>query len=138
MKKVLCIVVGIAFVMSSCSKNNCRTDVAGLSGAYKIISVKYKPNGSSQEIDYIDTYFPQACLKDNLYTLNADNTYTVIDAGVSCGTNPYIGDWDVNGNTLFLDADDYSITSFNCETLVITEADYGTQGGILTITLDRQ
>lgn len=139
MKKALWALVPAILLLAGCKKDSCKTDAATLAGSYKVASVKYKINSSLPEADYTDEFFSEACEKDNVLTLNADGTYTITDAGVVCSpVRNESGSWSVSGSTINVLDEDYTISSFNCDDLVLTYSSYFTEGDLITVTFSRQ
>lgn len=139
MKKAMLSLLPVLLLLGACKKDSCKTDAASLAGAYKVSAVKYKINSSLPEADYTDEFFSEPCEKDDVLTLNANGTYTVTDAGVVC--SPAGGDsgsWSVSGNTINVLDEDYNISSFNCNDLVLTYSNFFTEGDLITITLRQQ
>jgi len=147
MKKL--IVFPIVFMaIFSCKKDkndntndnpSCATNVASISGSYKIMAYTYKASASSPEIDYYTTLFPDACDRDNVLSFNANGTYQLVDAGIVCSpSGDDNGTWSLSGNTMTVDGDGTAIESFDCKTLVLANMDTQTPGDKLKITLTRQ
>ncbi len=138
-KQIIAVFAGV-LLFASCKKNDkCNTDVASVSGTYKVASAKYKEPSSGVEVDAIGILFGEACEKDDLTVLNSNGTYQNTDAGVVCDpSNTYSGDWSLSGNTLILDGDSYTIESFNCTTLSVSATGYFTTGDKMTINLQKQ
>ena len=140
MKKI--IVVALAFTLFvSCDKDDdtCNQDMAGIAGSYRVTAVTYKQTSSSAETDYYNFFFPDACDRDDILTLNANGTYTLTDAGVVCSpSNTDTGTWSQTGNTIIVDGEAGTILSFNCDALVFGENDVIIAGDQLKLTLTRQ
>src|SRR5260221_2172055 len=136
----------VLLVFYSCKKDkdtttntSCFTDIASISGLYKITGYTYKETPSSAEEDYYSTLFPDACDRDNILTLNANGTYQLTDAGIVCSQpGNDNGTWTLSGNTLAKDGDPTTIESFNCKTLVLVNSDTQTPADKLKIKLTRQ
>ncbi len=94
-----------------------------LVGTYKPVKVV-----SMQNAD-ITSEWLQNCEKDNLFKLNADLTYVVVDGGVQCATSRFTsGDWSLtNSTTIVLDNEVGNIKRFNGINLDITSYFTGTQ-----------
>ncbi|HET9824000.1 MAG TPA: lipocalin family protein [Chitinophagaceae bacterium] len=143
MKKLLLFPL-MLMVVCSCKKNkdnnpSCTTNVTSISGSYKITAYTYKASASAQEIDYYTTLFPDACDRDNVLSFNANGTYQLIDAGIVCSpSGDDNGTWSLSGNTITVDGDAAAIESFDCKTLVLSNADIVISGDKLKITLTRQ
>ena len=60
----------------------------------------------------------------------------ITDAGMICAPpRTENGTWSLSGNNITLDGDPIVIESFNCQTLVISFADFMTTGDKMKITL---
>src|SRR3954454_6692492 len=106
MKKLLSLIIAIAIF--SCSKNDDDNNssaitMENLAGNYKVTSAKV--NG----IDVLNTYLP-SCQQDDIYTLNADNTYTITDAGTTCTpSSDTTGTWSLSGNVITIGNKQFTI-----------------------------
>ncbi len=130
------------FAGSGCSKddkNNCAVTVANIAGTYKIQKVMYKLNASTAEVDYTSTVF-EACDLDDLLILNSNGVYQYQPAGVEC-TPPNSGDtdtWSLSGNTITIEGEAGTVSSFDCSSLVVVFSDYDVAGDKATFTLKKQ
>ena len=139
MKKLLVVALTFSLFVSCDKDDDCNQDQAGISGNYRITAVTYKQTSSSPEVDYYSTFFPDACDRDDVITLNANGTYTVTDAGVQCvPPNTDSGTWSTNGTTITIDGETGNIVSFNCDALVFGQGDIFIAGDQLKPTLTRQ
>ena len=138
MKKTTVFILSIAFLFS-CNKDpkeECTTNITSLSTTYRITAYTYKPTPTSPEQDYFAILFPDACDRDNNLTLSTNGTYVITDAGMVCAPpRTEDGVWSLSGNNMTLDGDPTVIESFNCQTLVISFADFMTAGDKMKITL---
>jgi len=131
-------------VIFSCKKNkdnnsSCTTDVASISGSYKITAYTYQASPSSPEVDHYTTLFPDACDRDNVLVFSTNGTYQLVDAGVVCSpSGDDNGTWSLSGNTMTVNGDQTTIESFDCKTLLLVNLDTQTSGDKLKITLTRQ
>ena len=136
MKKILLIASISIFAFSSCDKDDdddCQTNVANLSGTYKLTALKYKPSGMA-EIDLYATL--DACEKDDLTILNSNGTYSYQDAGTVCVPDgSYAGTWSLSGNTITVDGDQGTISSFDCNIVTFYQESGGDR---ITFTYDKQ
>ncbi len=103
-----------------------------LVGTYKPVKVV-----SMQNAD-ITSEWLQNCEKDNLFKLNADLSYVVVDGGVQCATSRFTsGEWSLtNSTTIVLDDEVGTIKRFNGINLDITSFYTGTQ--MVTIQFVKQ
>ena len=142
MKKAILVISSAMLIFSSCKKSDsasCNTDVASISGSYKITGAKYKSSSSSPEIDYLSLLFSDDCERDNVTTLKSDGTYITVDAGLVCSpSSGSSGTWSLSGNTITIDSDASTVESFNCTNLVVSNTDINTSGDKLTLTLTKQ
>jgi len=144
MKKLIVLTFTMA-VIFSCKKekdmpaNKCTTDVASISKSYRLTAYTYKQTPSSQEVDYYNTIFPDACDRDNVLKFNANGTYELIDAGLVCSpSGSDNGQWSLIGNTIQIDGEPLTIESFDCNKLVISSSNVMVAGDKLKITLIQQ
>lgn len=130
-------------MLFSCKKDkdpepDCSITIQNLSGSYKLTALKYKPNATAPEIDYLA--FMDACEKDDVVVLKTNGTYDYNDAGTVCtpsGTNN--GTWSVNGNTINSDGTiNGTIASYNCKTLIYFAENINTAGDKFTFTMVKQ
>ena len=144
MKKLIVLTFAMA-VIFSCNKekdkpaNKCTTDVPSISKSYRLTAYTYKQTPSSQEMDYYNTLFPDACDRDNVIKFNANGTYELIDAGLVCSpSGSDAGQWSLSGNTMQIDGEQMTIESFDCNKLVISSSNVMVAGDKLKITLIQQ
>ena len=141
MKKIMLSICVIG-LLASCKKDDdddrvCDFSQSNFVGTYKVTSVAYKADSSTPEEDEFSTW--DACEKDDLIIFNSNNTITYQDVGTICTPNGNdVGIWSyVNSNTVNINGDITTVTSFNCDGGIFTIA--GTDPGEYTrITLDRQ
>jgi hypothetical protein len=140
--KTILLLAFFSLVFISCRKDpppaTCTTNVASLSGTYKLTSLKYKATASSTEQDYL--VLMDACERDDLVTLNSNGTYTYTDAGTVCSPNGSDnGTWSLSGNTINSDGVvDGTIQNFDCATLVFYAEGIYIPGDRLTFTMTKQ
>ena len=140
MKKLLLITLVATVVFSSCKKSSnssCTLSASSIVGTYKITSVMLSTQGESFEVFNDDTYF-EPCERDDIYTLNANGTYTISDGVNTCNpTGNYSGTWSLNGNTLTMDGTEVNtITDFKCT--YFTSSSESMPGEIYLTTMTRQ
>jgi hypothetical protein len=117
MKKLLSLIIAIAIF--SCSKNDDDNNssaitMENLAGNYKVTSAKV--NG----IDVLNTYLPR-CQQDDTYTLNADSTYTITDAGTTCTpSSDTTGTWSLSGNVITIGNQQFTIVGFDGSSIAAT------------------
>lgn len=129
----------MAFAFVSCKKDKdpvCELNQANLVGSYKITGLKYKADAATAEVDeYIDW---DACEKDDITVLNADNTATFTDAGTVCSPNgSSTGTWGFASNVFLLNGRTGSVSNFSCTGMTVILNGPGA-GEITTITLVKQ
>ena len=142
MKKTTVFTLSIVLLFS-CTKDKkieeCTTNVTSLSTTYRMTAYTYKETPTSPEQDYYLTLFPDACDRDNTLTLSTNGTYLVTDAGTVCSpSGSGTGVWTFTGNNMTIDGDPTVIESFNCQTLVLSFADFMTTGDKMNLTLVKQ
>lgn len=145
MKKLLLAALIPFLALASCKKDNnnrenCPVTTTSLSGTYKLTAWTYKPSADAADMDWYASSL-EACKKDDLYTINADGTFSVTDAGTVCspsGSYPN-GTWTLQFNRLNLDGY-YSgnVESFDCKTLVISDTSALNTGDKITSTFVKQ
>jgi hypothetical protein len=132
----------VILAVGSCKKsdsNSCQTDVASISGSYKLTSYYYRTSPSSQEVDYTNIILPDACEKDNLLVFNSNGNYQLVDAGVVCSPSSNdSGIWSLSGSTMYIDADPYNVESFDCKTLSVSLSNVNQNGDRLRLVLTKQ
>ena len=135
MKKLLLILLIAPLTFISCDKDDdCETTSAQVAGTYRLTSAKYKQTPTSGEVDLL--VLLDNCEKDDQQVLNANGTYQYVDAGTICSPNgSYSGNWSLNGNTLIIDGETSTVTSFDCKTLVFTVSGYNVAGDVATFTM---
>ena len=142
--KISTIILLITFSFFSCKKNEgknstCTSDVASISGSYKITAYTYKASATSPEVDYYNILFPDACDRDNVLRFDANGTYELIDAGMVCSPpGDDNGTWTASGNTMTVDGEALAIQSFDCKTLILSKNNVQTSGDELKIMLTKQ
>lgn len=141
MKKFIFFVVVICSGLS-CKKNTdqtCNLDTASVAGSYKVTAVRYKATATSPETDYYSQFFPDACERDDIITLNTNGSATFTDAGVKCSPpGDDVSTWSLSGNTITIDGGPANVDSFNCSSITVSEADVFTAGDKLILVLTRQ
>lgn len=144
MKKIIFLSILTVLFFTACKKDNdtpsCTTNAASIAGAYKITAATYKATATSTEIDYFNTLFPNACERDDVFTLQTNGTYQLKDAGTVCSpSGDDNGTWSfVSANSMIIDGDAIILESFDCKTLVLVNTDTQVSGDRLKLTLTRQ
>ena len=139
MKKLLVVAFALTLFVSCDKDEDCNQDMAGIAGSYRVTAVTYKQTSSSSEVDYYNLFFPNACDRDDIITLNANGTYVLTDGGVQCSPpNTDAGTWTQSGNTITIDGEAGTIMSFNCDAMVFGQNDIIVVGDQLKLTLTRQ
>lgn len=140
MKKAI-LALSMLVVFASCKKDKNDDPVTptkeNLTGSYKITAATLTAGGQTADIFNDNTFF-EACDRDDVYKLNADLSYDIVDAGVVCNPdNNYTGgSWSLVSTTqIDIDGDVYTIKSWNGKTLVAEFSDSGFTG---TVTYVKQ
>ena len=142
MKRAIVIFISL-LTFFSCKKEkddskSCTTDVASISGSYKITSMLYKESPSGTETE-VFAFFTEPCERDNILTLKTDGTYHNEDAGTKCDPPAdEDGTWTLSGTTISVDGDPATIESFDCKKLIVLYSDYATTGDQVKLILTRQ
>ena len=111
-KYLLVFVSVLVLLASSCKKENSGLTVKELVGTYQFSRITYQA-GSVAEEDVTSSYLND-CAQDDQLVLSASRSYTVVDAGASCGTGNVVGEWAlIGGNMLKLGGDYYTIRKFD-------------------------
>jgi hypothetical protein len=132
MKKLFLGAMALSLLAVSCKKDDTPANVTptkeNLTGSYKLTAMTVQGNNVFDNAnDNMNIY--ESCQRDDIYKLNADMTYQVVDAGTVCNPDgSYDGtDWELLANNqISLDGNTLTITSFDGKTLKVT----GSQAGI--------
>ncbi len=102
--------------------------VANLAGSYKIAKLAVINFGAETDI----TGFSPACFRDDVYKLNSNMSYEVVDAGEKCNPPGNVaGTWSLSNNTtITLDGNSGTIRKYDGKTLEITGTFNGASGVI--------
>lgn len=133
----------VLMVIFSCKSDPpeppCTTTATSVSGSYKITAYRYKATPASTEVDYFAIIMPDACERDDIYTFNANGTYSRTDGGAVCiPSGNGLGTWALSGNIMTVDGDQTIVESFDCKTLILVNTDTHIAGDILKFTLAKQ
>ena len=118
----------VLFVGAGCKKDKddatCDLSSASIVGSYKLTAATMQSGTSSPEVSVLNTFY-QPCEIDDVYTLNANNTFAYMDQGTVCDpSGSYTGTWSLSGNNLFvIDSGDTTalpISSFSCNNFVVS------------------
>ena len=128
---------------SGSSNNTCSLSSSAIVGTYKIIAATYQATATSAPTNDYATW--DACEKDDLITINSNNTYQFSDGALVCNpSGAETGTWFLNGSVLVINTNgstnSYSqtITEFNCTTFKLTNIYDATTGENEVLTLQRQ
>ena len=140
MKKLIFGLLSLTLLATACKKDKDAPAITkeNLAGNYKIMSIKASLNGSTPE----DVDTRDACEKDDIIELKADNSYGYHDEGTVCDpAGDFQGTWSLNNNIVTSDDGEVSgtVTSFDGTNLELTIT--STEGGMtvkLITTLKRQ
>jgi len=120
--KLLVLAVLIVTSFSACVKstNTLSYTKDNLVGTYTIVSIKSKAsNGPEQDVT---TSILSPCQLDDQTILRNDYTSIYVDAGVKCTTDGgYSDTWELDGNVLSVDGNDFVIISLTKTTLVLQQ-----------------
>jgi len=123
MKKLLFGLFALTLLATSCKKDKDAPAMTkeNIAGTYKMTAEVYKmPAGQGPDEELFSTYEP--CFKDNLYKLNLDEVFQVVDAGQVCDpANDLQSTWHVDGNHLIVDDYVYTISKFDGSVLELTD-----------------
>ena len=128
MKKLLFGLLALTLLATACKKDKDAPAITkeNIAGTYKLMSIKATLNGSP-EMDADDR---DDCEKDDLYKINADNSFNYVDAGSVCDpAGSFDATYVLNGSEIsseqFADLNG-TISKFDGSTLEITLS--GTEG----------
>ena len=130
MKKLVFGLLSLTLLATACKKDKDAVPVTkeNITGTYKLISIKVSLNGSP-ELDADDR---EDCEKDDLYKLNADNSFNYVDAGTVCDpAGDFNATWQLNDKQLSSESYpqiDGTITSFDGTNMDVTFN--GTESGM--------
>ena len=145
MKSTLLLFSAFLLVLASCKKDGaddgggsgCTTNVASVSGKYKITAMKYKQTPTSAEIDMFGAL--NDCEKDDLTILNSNGTLMLQDAGTTCSpTTAYSSTWSLGSGTIVINGKLGIIDNFDCDILTVSTSGIFVAGDKLTVTYDKQ
>ena len=103
-----------------------------LVATYTIVSMKASEPSLGEKDVTNDNYAP--CEKDDQVVLRSDYSAAFIDAGVRCSNaSAGAGTWELYGNILTIDGDDYIITKLTRSSLVLQQTQ-NVSGLIVTVT----
>ena len=137
MKKLILFSLAGTFFLASCKKDdNCELSSSSIVGTYKATSITYRASAGAPENDIYTNL--DACAKDDLIIFNDNGSVIFQDAGQVCSPSGNdTGSWSLSGNTLLLDGEPGTVSSFGCNEMVLTMTDPST-GGVSTVRLARQ
>lgn len=132
MKKLI-LLLSLSVLLFSCKKDNDNDEpaqvtptVANLTGSWKITAATAN-NVNVFDNSNASLNLFEPCERDDIYRLNANYTLDLIDAGVKC--NPPTDDtgtWElINATTFKIDAEVFTINSYNGSKLVLSRTDAG-------------
>lgn len=135
--KLLVLALLVVTVLSACTKS--ANDVLivskeNLAANYSPVTVIIKASGYPDQDRTNDFYAP--CEKDDQIVLRSDLTATYVDAGTQCTPAGGGSDvWNLNGNTITISGEDFTIKSLTRSTLVLEQSgDIFGSGFVVTAT----
>jgi hypothetical protein len=119
----------------SCKKSSssCSISSSAIVGTWKLTTINYKRYPNSTSINVYNTSGGyEACQLDDVYRFLANDTYDYIDSGIVCSPNGSYtgGTWSLSGNAFTWDGYPDKVTSFDCNSMSITENNYDTTGDV--------
>ena len=141
MRKLIIILFAFS-LFTSCNKDKdktCALSVTAVAGNYKITAIRYKATPTSAETDYFNTFFPDACKRDDVISFNANGTYIFTDVGVRC-TPPGddSGIWTLTNNVLTIDGSAANVDAFSCSGMTVSRSDVIDPGDKLIFVFTKQ
>src|SRR5690349_3180199 len=128
MKKAILAFSVLGLVFTSCKKDKQDEPVTptkeNLTGTYKMTAFTMASSGVSTDLFNNDNVTP-ACQRDDIYHLNADNSYAVEDAGTVCSPDDNsTGTWSLEtSTTINIDGEVGTVKSWNGKTLIVEISD---------------
>lgn len=120
---LLILFIGAGSCKKTSSANTCTPSKDNMTGTWNIISM-YVTNLSTGVGGEVTTQYP--CVKDDQFIFKSDGTYTYNLNGTPCQIPLYTaGTWSVSGTTLNIDAEVWTIASFDCKTCVVSSTQSG-------------
>ena len=121
MKNIITILL-VSVTLICCSKKSGVSAPAitkeNLVGSYKLAATTVTYNGV--KVDVLALY---PCRADDIYTLNANDTYTVSDGATTCTPSSNdSGTWSLSGKIITLGTTQFTITSFDGTTIQATSS----------------
>ena len=129
MKKIALGLFSLTLLATACKKDKDAPAITkeNLVGTYKMISFTATPTGGGQTVDMMAQM--DACQKDDITKLNADNSYNMVDEGVVCDpSGNWNGTWSLSTSgedkiLVFDDINQGKITKFDGSIVEVTEED---------------
>jgi Lipocalin-like domain len=128
MKKTILALCVLGLVFTSCKKDKQNEQVTptkeNLTGTYKMTAATMAYSGASADI-FNDDNFTPACHRDDIYHMNAADSYAIEDAGTVCSpSSEDSGNWSLeSSSTLNINGEAGTIKSWNGKTLVVEVTD---------------
>lgn len=120
----------VVFTLSSCNKSDAvekpTYTTAQIAGSYTLTSIIYTAHDSPTE-DFTNNFL-ESCQQDDVYNLNADMSFSLIDSGEVCEpSGDYESNWTLEGNLLAFDFFSMEIEKYDGKILVgsMTETQNG-------------
>ncbi len=137
-------IIGFAFAALTfigCKKEtNCEKTMSSIAGTYSLIKLEIGSGGTFIDV----TGELDACERDDRVTLSENGTSAYSDLGTVCSpTGDDTGTWSISSSGRMtissgggiLELTDAEITSFDCETLVLTGFDSSSPGDQFRLTI---
>ena len=127
MKKLVLGLLSLTLLVTACKKSKDAPAInkENISGTYKLTEIMVSMNGSA----YQSADFRAECAKDDLYKLNADNSFNYVDAGIVCNpAGDLTGTWALDGTVLSSNNINGTISKFDGSSMevTVTSTDQGT------------
>ncbi len=130
-----------ALTLAACKKEtNCEKTMASIAGTYSLIKLEFGTGGTFMDV----TGELDACERDDQVTLNENGTSSYSDLGTVCSPSGNdSGTWSLSSSGRMtistgggiLELSDAEITSFDCQTLVLTGFDSSSPGDQFRLTI---
>ena len=142
MKKTILALSMLSLIFVSCKKDEDDEPVTptkeNLTGSFKktghVVAGVNIFNNSDPSMNMYE-----ACERDDIYTFNANGTYTRTEGGAVCTpSRTENGTWSLSGSTMTVNGDQNMVESFDCKTLILVNTDTNIAGDRLKFTFIKQ
>lgn len=133
MKKVFlfCIAMSLVFISCKKSSNNatCTLSSSSIVGNYKMTSYIATINGQTFDL-FSDTTYTPLCVRDNIYSINSNGTFSESEGAISCNPPSTDGNnatWSLSGNNLTVvdstTTQVFAVSDYSCASFKLNVSD---------------